>query len=705
MRRRSRVLVSVVALGAVAAAVLGLGVAPVGAQTPDVGFFSSPFAPTSTIAGVDYSVAPPDSGEQSKEFPAAVSIVALPNGKFLYWGGLEGLEDAAWPLTIDGGRVLKTSRSRLLDLSDTTPSFLAPSPEDGGAWDMFCADQRLLLNQNVIAAGGTRAANDPVDLTPYTGETGPGGYAELFGVNASRIYKFNSSGGDWVQGNSLNHGRWYPTILTLPNGKLFIASGTGRLTFNDKVTNVHETETFDPYVAGAYDPVNGSWTDNGASAEQSLPLFSRLHLLANGKILYPAVGQMFNPYGQSYDEALWNVMKLYDPVAKTWSDAGIGPFGAVGGAPSILLPFKPNTDGSYTTSRVLVAGGVLGTTPGTYVAQKLTQLITVEGDDVTAERGPDLNNARWYSSGVIGPTGEVFLFNGADKDEVDFPGTEKAVHTTEVYDPVANTWTELASSARDRTYHNSAILMADGRILVGGHSPINTLYGPGQSATGDNNYLHRAAPDQFANNFKDPSFEIFTPPYLSPTRGARPVISSVSATIEWGTLNQPVQVDIPGAVTKVVLIHMPAATHITDADMRAIELPIQSRSSGAVFVNIPDNHNVAIPGYYYLFAVADHGSGPIPSTAAIVRIGDSTVLPSGSVARAVIPEYRALSAKPTTRGAVAPAAGSASVVSARQSAPASSRTQPGSLAIALSIGAAAFGAAFVGLRRPRRSRA
>ena len=43
-----------------------------------------------------------------------------------------------------------------------------------------------------------------------------------------------------------------------------------------------------------------------------------------------------------------------------------------------------------------------------------------------------------------------------------------------MFDPETQTWTELAEQAKGRTYHNTAVLLADGRVLVGGHTPIAT---------------------------------------------------------------------------------------------------------------------------------------------------------------------------------------------------------------------------------------
>ena len=112
-----------------------------------------------------------------------------------------------------------------------------------------------------------------------------------------------------------DYGRWYPTLVTLANGKVFVASGVTKLLKPvypdhplDSGRNVMQTET--------YDPATGKWSDNGAPAERSLPLFPRLHLLPDGHVYYNAAGQAFNPFGQAYDEALWNTPASYDPARR-----------------------------------------------------------------------------------------------------------------------------------------------------------------------------------------------------------------------------------------------------------------------------------------------------------------------------------------------------------------------------------------------------
>jgi hypothetical protein len=557
-----------------------------------VGEWGAPFAEIPLFA-----VRPPQTTAESEMTPPAVSMVMLPDGRILYWGGLTGLEDCDSHLAIDAGECGQPSPTRILDVRSGTPVWATPTPENGGGDDLFCTDQRLLVDGRVVAAGGTIYRSDPVDFPDVAPGTSPGGTAELFGSNDTRTFDYTNN--TWTLRNDMHYGRWYPTLVTLPNGKLFVASGVERLIYNDKLLNVHQTET--------WDPATNVWTENGPTGESSFPLFARMHLLPDGKVFYSGAGQMWSPAGQAVDEALWNVHRVYNPTTNTWADAGVGAFGARSGAFSVMLPLKP----PYTSAQILLGGGTLGTSPGSYVANHLTELVTVQNGLSSSVRVADLNNDRWYSSGVLLPDGNVLAFSGADRDEVIDPGSESPVREAELFN--GTSWTRLALGGRDRTYHNSAILLPDGSVLVGGHSPINNHYNADGNPQNDDSGI-------FANNLKDPSFEVYKPPYLY--RGARSSISFVQRGIAWGsTFN----VTSPQAtsVQKAVLVRLPSTTHVTDADMRAIELPFTA-SIGQLSVTAPPNGAVAPPGYYYLFLLTNNGQGLTPSKARVVRISSTS---------------------------------------------------------------------------------
>jgi Domain of unknown function (DUF1929) len=550
-----------------------------------VGRWSKPFAELKVFAK-----RPPKNVKESKKLPPAVSMAMLPDGRIVYWGGLEGIEDGTNPVAADGGRSLISSRVRVLDIRHGRAKWARSRPGSGPAHDMFCADQRLLPNGKLLVVGGTIWRADPLDAGPDVGGT-----VELFGSNAVRL--FNPRGNRWAKGREfMKHYRWYPTMVTMGSGDLLISSGVSRLIYNYSGQNVNQTEV--------YDPATGLLKTNPDRGSTSLPLFPRMHLLPNGNVFYGGVGQMWGPFGQAVDEALWAIHKAYNPKKKSWTTYGMGPYGARSGAFSVLMPLKP----PYKRARILVGGGTLGSSPGSYIANNLTEIITVKKNSASSTEGPSLTTPRWYSSGVLLPDGNVVALSGADRDEVILPGSESPVRQAEIYD--GKSWKPLASAKRIRTYHNTAMLLPNGSILVGGHAPINNGYGP----KADNS----TEPVTGTNNMKDPSFEIFRPPYLF--RGQRPTISYAPRAVRW---NKSFSISVPNArkIDKVVLSRLPSVTHITDADQRSVELRFRATDGNSLRAAVPGNHSVVPGGFYYLWVLRDNGKGLTPSKARIVRVG------------------------------------------------------------------------------------
>ncbi len=642
--------------------------------------------------------------------PAGASLANLPDGRILYFNNLEGTENVEFSILIEGGGTIINDQTRVL--TENVPGKLAtwtlPGPIDGGAGQpatcllpgcllntgasgarddagaLFCADLKNLYDGRVIAVGGTDYYAEPgvsltVDQSPFTL-----GVIELEGLKSSRIYDESQNG--WAQTGDMNYGRWYPALTTLPDGDLMVVGGVTKLAKpvypNDPLTsgqNVAQTETFHLGT--------GTWTDNGATAQRSLPLFPRMHLLPNGQVFYDAGGQAFSPFGQSIDQPLWNIVGAYDPATATWTDLGYAglplqlnsvgagqivsairpdnplaaltlttvvnslvgqtltdPAGQIGQALSLvglgggsltsqidtaigsgmrgstfslMMPLTPNAAGGYEKASFLVSGGVLtavaATNPGTYLAVTLSRLDTVDLSTGTMEyssqlTGP-LNQPRWYGTPALLPTGQVMVFSGSDRDEVVTPGVGVPVMTTEMYDPDTQTWTEMAKQNDPRTYHNTALLQQDGTVLVGGHAPINTLY------------LYSINIPGFSPNFsRDPSFEVYYPPYMF---RARPTITSAPTSVAPG---QTFTISTPQASTiaSVALVRRTALTHDVDGDQRTVMLPIVARGSGTVTVSLTSNQAVVPPGNYMLFVnqagATTHAKDLTPSPSAPVLV-------------------------------------------------------------------------------------
>jgi len=582
--------------------------------------------------------------------PAAGSSILLPNGKVLYWNNLGGTENVTYTIVGEYGSVSTNDEARVLDLGagNAKPTWTLPSPVDGGAnpqgeknpngalipgaettetfndGALFGSDQTFLPDGRLLIQGGTDYSLDPgIDGLKF-------GVVELSGLKSTRI--FDPKTNTFTQTGSTHKGRWYPSQVSLGNGQTLIFGGVGKLikpVYRDDLTQSGQNEL----SVERYDPATGKWTDEGAGAKQDLPLYPRMHLLPNGRVLFNASGQSFNPNGQSLGELGWINQKIYDPKAKSWRDLGVPGLTDAEGAPSLypgfrgsmsstMLPLEPGADGNYTKAKFLTAGGVLALSPGSYLPTADSRITTVDtsGKTETSKThttGP-LTETRWFGQQVLLPTGDVMEFSGADKDEVVGPGTEFPRQQAEIFDAKTEKWRPAAVAAQPRTYHNTGVLLPSGEVLIGGHATISTLY-----------LNNTTLPGGFApHDGRDPSFEVYKPPYLF--RGKRPVIARAAGGMTYG---ESFDVKLaPGTnaaeIDSVRLVRNTAITHIVDADQRQVVLPVIKRSGQTVTVKTPPTGDVAPAGPYMLFLNGKSDKGPVPSVAKMLMVGTPEQLAS-----------------------------------------------------------------------------
>jgi hypothetical protein len=197
---------------------------------------------------------------------------------------------------------------------------------------------------------------------------------------------------------------------------------------------------------------------------------------------------------------------------------------------------------------------------------------------------------------VIMANGQVMASGGSSGP--DFNPATNIVYTPEVWDPVVQTWTEMANHLMPRLYHSETLLLLDGRILsIGGGQP---------AATGLN------------DNFNG---EIFSPTYLwnpdgSPVTASRPIITSAPTQVTYGQ-GFPVQVqNVAAGTSKVLWIRLGAVTHTFNESQRLNHLTA-SQTGNTITVTAPASANLAPPGFYILFVLNANG---VPSVGSVIQI-------------------------------------------------------------------------------------
>lgn len=139
------------------------------------------------------------------------------------------------------------------------------------SWDMFCNGMVVLPDGRAFINGGTLA------------------YDPFQGSLMSSI--FDPATNTFTDAPNMAHGRWYPTVLTLGDGRIMTFSG-----FLETGENTNTTVEFYTVGSGWSQPFTAPFTPD---------LYPRLHLLPNGKVFYsgaPPVSNLFDPSNNSWTQ-------------------------------------------------------------------------------------------------------------------------------------------------------------------------------------------------------------------------------------------------------------------------------------------------------------------------------------------------------------------------------------------------------------------
>jgi hypothetical protein len=394
--------------------------------------------------------------------------------------------------------------------------------------DIFCSGLSVLSNGTVLVTGGNVMAGTCSHTASGCGT-----------VNAMLFDPISST---WTVGQDMLKARWYPSSVELTDGTLLELSGT------------NETGQLVQTAMETYSQTTGAWTLLPTSA--NLPadvsqVYPRLSLMPNGKVF------LSSPAARTYQ---------FDPTTNAWSFVAATNFGYRYFSPHVLLPGQ---------EKVLVSGGSLDHLNGGGDATNTAEIIDLSAATPAWTYTGSMNSARYNHNLVLLADGTVLAVGGGGGGG----RYSNPVLSAELYDPKTGVWTTMASQSVQRTYHSTAVLLPDGRVV---------------SAGSDNGVSTQV------------TYEIYSPPYLF--KGLRPVIKGAPNAITYNTKFTFSSLNA-STISRVALVRPGATTHADNFDQRYVDLTYTA-SGNTITATSPINGSMAPPGYYMLVVVNSKG---IPS--------------------------------------------------------------------------------------------
>src|SRR5260221_3105544 len=491
-------------------------------------------------------------GPTATAYEAPETNAALGDWQVPYSSAVMGIHAAQ----LHSGQVLLFSYVDMMDVGPGNSCLVDPSSGDSKLLptverNPFCGGQSFLSDGTLLVAGGADQ-----------------------GINSLHTFSTDAASGQWRELSDMQDGRWYPTCTTLPDGRVFIISGT------KTGGGQPEAEVNDTYEI--YSP------QTGLGGRVSAPYLNEVAPVS----IYPFVFVL--PSRKLFIHA-WNKTCFLDFDSGQFEDRRVltlreEPRNYPVQGTAVLLPLLPTTTPPYRARVMLIGGG--GVPPAVDMPATATcEILDLGSEPLTWRAAAPLTRPRVMCDAVLLPDGTVLVMNGSSTGWAH--NADQPVYEAELYNPVENRWTTLSSERVPRLYHSAAILLADGRVMTSGN---------------DRDY--NLAPF----NQAELRLELFSPPYL--LRGPRPVIASAPAQITYGS---DFTVRTPGAasIASAALLRPGAVTHSFNMDHRYVGLTIRGRSSQSLTLQATPNGNAAPPRYPMLFLVNSAG---VPSVGHFLRL-------------------------------------------------------------------------------------
>ncbi|PON93846.1 1,4-alpha-glucan-branching enzyme [Trema orientale] len=385
---------------------------------------------------------------------------------------------------------------------------------------------------------------------------------------------------DWQEINfALGSMRWYASNHILPDGRQIIIGGREQFSY-EFYPKVVDNKVYDlPFLA----QTNDKGIENNLYPFVFLNVDGNLFVFANNRAIL-------------LDYVKNRVVKAYPPIP------GGDPRCYPSTGSAVLLPLKIIRAKNVEAEVLLCGGAPKGSYAQAMSGKFIPALNTCARIKITDPKPnwvlETMPLARVMGDMLLLPNGNVLLINGAGAGTAAWELGRDPNLTPVIYRPgnIIGSRFELQNPTTvPRMYHSSAVLLRDGRILVGGSNP-NSGY----------NFTGVLFPTEL-------SLEAFSPSYLdNPNLRPRIVLPASQIKLKYsqkftvrfrltGTLH-------PNSVS-TTMVSPSFTTHSFSMNQRLLVLPTKSKlkrlgnSTYQVKVKLPDSGNLAPSGYYLLFVV------------------------------------------------------------------------------------------------------
>ncbi|MET9953024.1 kelch motif-containing protein [Streptomyces sp. NPDC006339] len=385
------------------------------------------------------------------------------------------------------------------------------------------------------------------------------------GIKAA--YEFDPKAERYIPVAPMKDARWYPTLVTLEDGKVLAVSGLNDV--GDVVPGDNEI----------YDPATKKWSKGPF---RYFPTYPALFLTKGGKLLYTGSNAGYGPADKGREPGLWDLKKNSFTKLRGLTDPD-----QLETSASLMLP-------PVQQQKVMVlGGGGVGESPASTAR---TSIIDLSKDSPVFTDGPSLPQGTRYLSSVLMPDDTVFTSGGSG----DYRGRGGSdILKAQFYDPKANAFAEAADPTIGRNYHSEALLLPDGRVATFGSDPLfddvdNTKLGTFEQR-----------------------IEVFTPPALHRGGADRPALGDGPRELDQNG-RATFRTKDAARITKARLMRPSAVTHTTDVEQRSVELGLTKAPDGTtVTVQAPTDRTLVPPGWYMLFVTDRDG---VPSEAKWIQV-------------------------------------------------------------------------------------